>query len=241
MICKQCGTQLPDNAAFCTSCGARMQQPSAQPGQQQPYQQQGYQQQGYQQQGYQQPYQQQPYQQQGYQQQGYQQQGYQQQPYQQQGYQQQGYPQDSYAPTVNVYVNNPLPVRPLRTNRALWKIIVFSMLTFGIYGLVVYCNVSSDINTVASRYDGKRTMHFALLTFIVAPLTFGIASFVWNHRICGRMGNELNRRGIAYSFGSADFWLWGILGSLIFVGPFIYTHKMLKAMNLLAEDFNARG
>lgn len=215
MICTQCGAQLPDNASFCTKCGAPQRRINVQQPPQQGYSQQGYQQQGYGQQGFAQ-------------------QGY----AQQQGYGQQGFAQ----PNVNVYVHNAQPpLRPLRTNRALWKVILFSMLTFGIYGLVVFCNVSSDINTVASRYDGKRTMHYALLTFIIAPITLGIATFVWNHRISARMGNELNRRGIAYSFGASDFWLWGILGSLIIVGPFVYTHKMLKSMNLLAEDFNVRG
>lgn len=243
MICTQCGAQLPDNASFCTKCGAPQRRTNVQQPPQQGYSQQGYQQQGYGQQGFaQQGY----AQQQGYGQQGFAQQGYaQQQSYgQQQGYAQPpAYPQGGYAqPNVNVYVNNAQPpLRPLRTNRALWKVILFSMLTFGIYGLVVMCNVSSDINTVASRYDGKRTMHYALLTFIIAPITLGIATFVWNHRISARMGNELNRRGIAYSFGASDFWLWGILGSLIIVGPFVYTHKTLKSMNLLAEDFNVRG
>ena len=55
------------------------------------------------------------------------------------------------------------------------------------------------------------------------------------------MGRELNRRGIAYSFGAGDFWGWGILGAFIFVGPFVYYHKLFKAANLLAADFNNRG
>ena len=49
------------------------------------------------------------------------------------------------------------------------------------------------------------------------------------------------RRGIDYSFGASTFWLWGILGSIIVVGPFIYTYKLLKSMNLLAADYNAKG
>lgn len=44
-----------------------------------------------------------------------------------------------------------------------------------------------------------------------------------------------------YSFGASTFWLWGILGSMIVVGPFIYTYKLLKSMNLLAADYNAKG
>jgi hypothetical protein len=55
------------------------------------------------------------------------------------------------------------------------------------------------------------------------------------------MHNELVRRGIKYDFGASDFWLWNILGSLIFVGPFIYIHKRMKAMNLINADYNQKG
>ena len=37
------------------------------------------------------------------------------------------------------------------------------MITFGIYGIVVMSGVSTDINTIASRYDGKKTMHYCLV------------------------------------------------------------------------------
>ena len=129
----------------------------------------------------------------------------------------------------------------LQTNRGMLKTILLSLLTFGIYSIVVYSGISSDINTIASRYDGKKTMHYCLLFFLVIPITGGIAAFIWSHRLCKRMGNELCRRGIAYSFGAGSFWGWNILGSLIGVGPFIFLHKLCKAMNLLCADYNARG
>ena len=34
---------------------------------------------------------------------------------------------------------------------------------------------------------------------------------------------------------------WNWLGSLILVGPLVYTHKLMKAMNKLNEDFNMNG
>ena len=133
------------------------------------------------------------------------------------------------------------PVGQLKTNRSLLKFVLLSLITFGIYGLVVMSSVSTDINTIASRYDGKKTMHYCLVVFIFSGLTLGIVPLVWSHRISNRIGNELARRGISYNFSASTFWLWGILGSLIVVGPFIYTHKMLKSMNLLAENYNING
>ena len=129
----------------------------------------------------------------------------------------------------------------LKTNRGMIKTILLSIITLGIYSIVFYSNISSDINIIASRYDGKKTMHYCLLIFLVAPITLGIGAIVWSHRICARMGNELRRRGIAYSFGAGSFWGWNVLGSLIGIGPFVFLHKLCKAINLLCADYNARG
>lgn len=133
------------------------------------------------------------------------------------------------------------PVTQLKTNKSLIKYILLNMITFGIYGLVVMSSVSSDINVIASRYDGKRTMHYCLLFFIVGPITLGIGFLVWFHRISARIGAELKRRGIDYSMSAGTFWLWAILGSLILVGPFVFLYKLFKATNLLCENFNAVG
>ena len=133
------------------------------------------------------------------------------------------------------------PACQLNTSRGLLKFILLSFITFGIYPLVILSSMSSDINLIASKHDGRKTMHYCLLIFVVAPLTFGIATYVWYHNFSDRVGNELARRRIPYSFGAADYWLWGISGSLIFVGPFIYTYKSFKAMNLLCADYNVNG
>jgi hypothetical protein len=138
-------------------------------------------------------------------------------------------------------VINNAPMHQHKTNRGLLKMILLGIITFGIYPIVVYSLISSEINTVASRHDGKHTTHYCLMYFIFSWLTLGIAAFVWNHRIVNRMGNELRRRGIGYEIGASDFWLWGVLGSLIVVGPFVYIHKFLKAMNLINEDYNING
>ena len=129
----------------------------------------------------------------------------------------------------------------LKTNRGLIKFILLSAITFGIYGLVVMSTISSDIDLIASRYDNKKTMHYCLLFFLVGPITFEIATLVWFNNISARIGNELRRRGISYSFGAGSYWGWGILGSIILIGPFIYLHKLFKAMNLLSQNYNQLG
>ena len=136
---------------------------------------------------------------------------------------------------------NVRPVVQLKTNRGLLKFILLSIVTLGIYPLVFMSSISSNINIIASRYDGKKTMHYCLIFFLLTGLTFGIAPIVWYHKLSARMGNELKRRGIAYSFGAGSFWGWNVLGALIGIGPLVYTHKLLKAMNLLCENYNING
>lgn len=133
------------------------------------------------------------------------------------------------------------PVGQLKTNRGLLKYILLSLITFGIYGLVVMSGISTDINTIAGRYDGKKTMHYCLVAFVFSWLTFGIVPLVWFHKISARIGNELERRGLGYSFGAGTFWGWYILGAMIGVGPLVYCYKLFKAMNTLAADYNEKG
>lgn len=138
-------------------------------------------------------------------------------------------------------MENQAPALKLKTNKGLLKTILLSIITLGIYELVVMSAVSSEINIVASKYDGKKTMHFCLLFFLVAPITLGIGAIVWIHKISNRIGNEIKRRGISYNFSATDFWLWGVLGSFIIVGPFVYMHKLFKAVNLMNADYNVNG
>lgn len=133
------------------------------------------------------------------------------------------------------------PVGQLNTKRSLLKFILLGIITLGIYTIVFFSGISIDINVIASRYDGKKTMHYCLLLFLVGPITLGIAYLVWSNNIAGRIGKELERRNISYSFGAKDFWLWGVLGSLIVVGPFIYVHKLAVASNMIAEHYNVNG
>lgn len=128
----------------------------------------------------------------------------------------------------------------LKTNRGLVKYILLSLITFGIYPLVVMSGISTDINLIATPNDGKKTTHFCLMFFVFSWLTFGIYPIVWYHNLSARIGKQLAYRNIHYSFGAGTFWGWNVLGALIGIGPFVYLHKLLKAMNLLCADYNAK-
>ena len=133
-----------------------------------------------------------------------------------------------------------VPKIQLPIKRGLGKMIFLGMLTLGIYPTVIYSKIITELNILASRHDGKRTMTFFGM-LMLSPVTFGIYAYVWFHKLCARIGDELQRRGIDYKFGPSHFWLWNILGSFILVGPFIFLHKLMKSMNLLNKDFNEKG
>lgn len=139
------------------------------------------------------------------------------------------------------YQASTAPVGQLKTNRGLVKYVLLSLITFGIYGIVVMCKVPSDLNVIASRYDGKQTKSYLLMVLLLSWLTLGIYPLIWYHGMSARIGNELKRRGINYNFSAASFWLWNTLGCLIIVGPIVYTGKLFKAMNLLSEHYNVNG
>ena len=170
------------------------------------------------------------------------------------------------------FERNPAPKLKLPTKRSLAKMIFLSIVTLGIYPTVIWSRLVGEVNMVASRYDGERSMSFFGM-LMLAPLTLGIHSLVWIHKLCRRIGAELGRRGVSYTFGAKDFWIWNFLMGFLYgvcigvvavlasigfdlyivlwillvvalitlVGPFVFLHKLMKAMNKLNEDYNLRG
>lgn len=131
-------------------------------------------------------------------------------------------PQQPYAPR---------PVAPLRTQRGLLKYVLLGLVTFSIYDIWQMSEVGDSLNLLAFKRDGKHTMQYCLMFFLVGWVTLGIGWLVWYHRVSGRIGEEQAARGLPVTVTASTFWLWGILGSLIAVGPFIYIYKLLHAMN----------
>ena len=232
-ICPACGRELPDTAMFCGSCGENLSAAAAAPQPAQPQMvQPGY--------GYQAPNPAQSVY-------GYQDPNAAAQPGYDPAMMQTVYAyQDPNAPqaAAPVYVQPVVyaqPVAQLSTTRGVLKLFLLSLITFGIYSLIFYSGISTDINTIAQRYDGKKTMHFCLLFFLIGPITFGIAYFVWIHKLSARIGSELQRRNLPYSFGAGDFWILGFLLSFTIVCPIIYMHKLCTAMNQLSASYNQIG
>lgn len=125
----------------------------------------------------------------------------------------------------------------LKTNRSMLKLVILSILTLGLYSVVFFIPFSYDLDKVSPRSDRSKTMHYAF-AFILSLFTFNIVIWVWHYHIAERVEEALEKRSIPYQFSTGTFWGWYFLGSFIFIGPFVYMHKLCKAMNLLCADYN---
>ena len=63
------------------------------------------------------------------------------------------YSYDAYDDEVREY-----KPAPLKTDRCMWKLLLFSILTLGIYSIIFFIPFSFDIDKVSSRHDGEKTM-----------------------------------------------------------------------------------
>ena len=125
----------------------------------------------------------------------------------------------------------------LETNRSMWKLMLLHYLTCGIYSIIFFIPFSFDLDKVAPKNDRSKTMNY-LFAYILALFTFSIVLVIWHYHIAERVEEALAQRDISYDFGTHTFWKWYILGSFILIGPFVYFHKLCKAMNLLCEHYN---
>ena len=125
----------------------------------------------------------------------------------------------------------------LVTNRSMWKLMILNVLTLGIYSIIFFIPFSFDIDKIAPKSDRAKTMNY-VFAYLLGMLTFSVVIDIWHYQMSQRVEEALRERKIDYEFGTADFWGWFFFASLIIVGPFVYFHKLCKAMNLLCEDYN---
>ena len=124
----------------------------------------------------------------------------------------------------------------MRTDRRLWKLILLSIVTFGIYPLFFWSRYARDMNTVCEG-DGKKTRGI-LFRILISPLTFGIYEYIWMYAAGDRIYVNMNKRGRPTTCSGNKVLLWYIFGVLIIVGPFIAMHQLIEGLNDLCLAYN---
>jgi hypothetical protein len=125
----------------------------------------------------------------------------------------------------------------LKTNRGLFKSIIFSILTLGIYDIALIYLAAKETNITCAG-DGKKTS--GLFLFILfSILTLGIYSWVWYYNIIERWGNYVRKQNQAPSLSGSTYLLWLIVGAFLAgIGILVATHLYLKAWNETNEVYN---
>lgn len=134
----------------------------------------------------------------------------------------------------------PLPTMKLKSDRSVVLFIVLSIVTCGIYYLVMMCIFSDEANKICTKSDGKKTMLY-ILAVLLGCITMGIVPLVWYHRYYTRIGNEARKRGLPVNFGAFDFWIFQVLLGFTIIAPIYFFYKFIKTTNLLNASYNERG
>lgn len=128
-------------------------------------------------------------------------------------------------------------MRTFKTDRSLLVYILLTIVTCGIYSLVFWYSMISDINEMLYQ-DGKHT-HNILMLWLLSLVTCGIYPFIWYYSVGERLGEAVRLRGIPDTISGSSLLLWMLVGSFLFgIGPFVAFYQIIKATNKLAIHHN---
>ena len=125
----------------------------------------------------------------------------------------------------------------MTTERSFWKLLILSVLTFGIYELWYLHRIAKDVNLMCEG-DGKHSPG-VLVMFLLSIVTCGIYGMLWWCNMHDRMRSAAKRydsnidqttSGLMLLFIGAYF-LWGIL-------TWVAIYKFLGSMNELSVAYN---
>ena len=119
--------------------------------------------------------------------------------------------------------------RRLEDRRSLLGVILLSLVTFGIYQFFFVHNVARDVNDMC--YEDRKHTNGLLMYIVLSFVTFGIYQFFWYGGIIERVNNFTYKYGVRPRTSFGGFVLWMLLGSFIFIGPFIALHQFIQTVN----------
>ena len=123
--------------------------------------------------------------------------------------------------------------------RSLLLLIIFSIITFGIYAFYWYYKLAKDVNMICEG-DGKKTAGLVKL-LLLSLITFGIYFMIWLYMLGDRLQDNSNKYGVAVKESGGSVLLWYVLGAFIIIGPFISYYIIIKNTNALAEEYNKKN
>lgn len=123
----------------------------------------------------------------------------------------------------------------IKENRRLWKLVLLTIPTFGIYNIVFWFKFTRDLNEI-NRED-RRIKNY-ILVWCLSILTLGIYRWVWLFYLEDRLQVTGERMGIRIKPGPGTVLSWKLFGSFILIGPFVADYYIIRNMNRLAKEYN---
>lgn len=113
--------------------------------------------------------------------------------------------------------------------------VFLSVITLGIYPLVVKCVIGNQVNKICQG-DGKHQMHY-LLAVLLGFVTLWIYPVLWCCKAMNRMQDNAYRYGntIHPAHSGSSYVLWSYLGLFIAIGPIVAFCKLVDDMNAFAD------
>lgn len=123
----------------------------------------------------------------------------------------------------------------IKEDRRLWKLLLFTIPTFGIYNIVFWYQLTRDLNDI-NRED-KKLKNYILVLFL-SILTLGIYRWVWFFYLADREQMTGEQLGLRIKPGPGTILFLRLFGTFILIGPLISDYYVIRNMNRLAKEYN---
>ena len=127
-------------------------------------------------------------------------------------------------------------MKRLKDNRSWFLVLIFTILTVGIYGIYFYHIMARDTN-IACSYDGKKTSGvFKYILFSL--LTFGLYSIIWEYKILSRWKNQAENNGEQAKLSPNLYLILNILLSFTGICTLIAFYLRIMGLNQMCYLYN---
>lgn len=123
----------------------------------------------------------------------------------------------------------------IKENRRLWKLILLTIPTFGIYNIVFWFQLTRDLNEM--NREEKKLKNYILVLFL-SMITFGIYRWIWFFYVADRIQTTGEDMGIKINPGPGITLFLRLFGSFILIGPCVSNYFVIRNMNKIAREYN---
>ncbi len=123
----------------------------------------------------------------------------------------------------------------IKENRRLWKLLLFTIPTLGIYNIVFWFRLTRDLNHMNT--EEKPLKNYILVLFL-SIITLGIYRWVWFFYMTDRIQTTGQDLGIRVNPGPGITLFIRLFGTFILLGPIISDIFVIYNMNKVAKVYN---